>query len=164
VVEAVAPDAGPAAAPDAASPADAPAAATSGDDKASPPATDAEAVQTVKDAVQAARDGNWPLFAGLLLFLLVFAANRFGLAKKVGRKYVPWVTAGLGVGGSLALALVNGVAVEQALLHGFFASASAIALWELVFKNIMKAKSDGSPKKPVVEETPPHTDPEPDAA
>jgi hypothetical protein len=123
--------------------------APSATDAPSAPTTDAEAVELVKDAVQAARDGSWPLFAGLVLFLIIFAANRFGLAKKVGRKAVPWVTAAVGVGGSLAIGLVGGVPVTEALMHGFFASAEAIALWELVFKHIMAAKSDGSSKEAV---------------
>lgn len=127
--------------------ADAPDNATPAVDAPSAPTSDAEAVELVKDAVQAARDGSWPLFAGLVLFLLIFAANRFGLAKKVGRTAVPWVTAGVGVAGSLAIGLVGGVPVTEALMHGFFASAEAIALWELVFKHIVAAKSDGSSKE-----------------
>ncbi len=115
-----------------------------------PPGSDAEAVEVVETAIWAVQNSNWSLLAGLVLFLVVFLANRFGLAKKVGRNAVPWVTAGLGVAGTLGLGLANDVPVQQALMHGFFASAEAIALWELVFRHINDNKSDGTPKEGTV--------------
>lgn len=108
------------------------------------PTTDKEAGALVSLLLDSAENGQWTVFAGLLLLLLMWLFNRLGLASKVGRDYVPWVTMGVSAAGFIAIALVEGSSVNDALKLGLLEGGIAIALWELVFKRFTTAKTDGS--------------------
>jgi hypothetical protein len=111
-----------------------------------PPTTDSAAVDTALKIVSAARDGQWTLFAGMLLMLLVYVFNRMGMGAKIGTKAVPWVTVGLGVLSSVGFGIANGEVWYTGIIYGLFMSASAIALWELVIKHLTALKVDGRPR------------------
>tara|TARA_B100000282_G_scaffold161120_1_gene116343 strand:+ start:502 stop:1017 length:516 start_codon:yes stop_codon:yes gene_type:complete len=101
------------------------------------PADYNEAAETVSLLVKAIQDKNWALAIGLLLTLLVFVANKFGLKDKVGSKAVPWVATGLATVASLGVALANGLAVTDAISQGILAGLTAIGGWEMLFKHIL---------------------------
>ena len=112
--------------------------------KAEEPAKDAEvpadyneAAETVSLLVKAVQDKNWALAIGLLLTLLVFVANKFGLKEKVGSKAVPWVATGLATAAALGISLANGLPVTDAVSQGILAGLTAIGGWEMLFKHIL---------------------------
>lgn len=107
------------------------------------PETTEEAKETVNLIVKAFQMGAWPIGVGLIIMLLVWVANRFGLKEKVGEKWVPWIAAGLGILSTVGIALATGSLVWwQALIQGFLSGASATGFWELVFKHIPSAKKE----------------------
>ena len=100
-----------------------------------------EAVATVSALVKAIQSKNWPVVAGLILMLLVFIANKFGLKDKVGAKAIPWVSLVIGVFATSGMALVSGVAVTEALIQGLSAGLAAVGAWETLFKHILGGSS-----------------------
>ena len=105
-----------------------------------------EAVETTSDLVKAVQAKNWPVVAGLILMMLVFLANKFGLKDKVGAKVVPWVALGVGVATTTGLALVSGTAVPDAIWQGLAAGLAAVGSWETVFKHMLGgAKEEEEP-------------------
>lgn len=111
------------------------------------PETDADAGVLIGKLLDAATNGHWTIFAGLLLLLLMWFFNRMGLASKVGRDYVPWVTVGVGAVGFVAIGLATGANVLDALKAGLLEGGVAIALWELVFKRFTTHRTDGTIRK-----------------
>ena len=93
------------------------------------PETLDEAAEDVSLLVKAVQEKHWGLVIGLLLSLLVFVANKFGLKNKVGSKAVPWVTAGLAVSATVGAGLVGGVSV------------AAVGGWEMIFKHVLGSPS-----------------------
>lgn len=100
-----------------------------------------EAVATVSALVKAIQSKNWPVVAGLILMLLVFIANKFGLKDKVGAKAIPWVSLVIGVFATSGMALASGVAVTEALIQGLSAGLAAVGSWETLFKHILGGSS-----------------------
>ena len=98
-------------------------------------------------AVTAARAGQWNILVGVALMILISLFNRLGMAAKIGRKYVPWVTVILGVVGSVGYGLAAGELWYTALMNGLFAGTGAIALWEMIVKPFTTKKTDGAPRK-----------------
>lgn len=105
-----------------------------------------EAFETGSFLIEAAKNGYWGIFAGLLIMLLIFVLDKLvDIKKRVGEKAVPWVAASLGVVGAIAAELSTGVFWGQALLHGFTAGATAVGLWEMIFKQLLnKTNASGS--------------------
>ena len=101
-----------------------------------------EAAETVSLLVKAVQNKNWALVIGLLLTLLVFVANKFGLKDKVGSKAVPWVATGLATATSLGISLANGLPVTDAVSQGVLAGLTAIGGWEMLFKHILGGKKE----------------------
>lgn len=99
-----------------------------------------EAAETVSLLVKAVQEKNWALVIGLLLTLLVFVANKFGLKDKVGPKAVPWVATGLATAASLGISLANGLPVTDAISQGVLAGLTAIGGWEMLFKHVLGSK------------------------
>jgi len=99
-----------------------------------------EAAETVSLLVKAVQDKNWALAIGLLLTLLVFVANKFGLKEKVGSKMVPWIATGLAVFAALGVSLANGLPVMDAITQGILAGLAAIGGWEMLFKHFLAPK------------------------
>lgn len=123
-------------------------AAAAGPEEVKVPETNADAGALVSRLLNAADNGHWTVVAGLILLLLMWAFNKFGLAKKIGRKYVPWVTVAIGVAGSVGIALAQGSPIMDAVKLGIIEGGLAIALWELMFKSKTKTKSDGEERAP----------------
>lgn len=98
-------------------------------------------VESVSALVDAVQNKNWALAIGLLLSILVAFANKFGLKDKVGGKAIPWVTAGLGVVGAVATALVAGIAPFEAVSQGLIAGVAAIGGWEMLLKHLLASKA-----------------------
>lgn len=96
-----------------------------------------EAAETVSLLVKAVQDKNWALAIGLLLTLLVFVANKFGLREKVGAKAVPWVATGLATAAALGVSFANGLPVSDAISQGILAGLTAIGGWEMIFKHFL---------------------------
>lgn len=95
-----------------------------------------DAAESLDFLVAAARNGSWPLFAGVLVLLLIFLLDRLVAIKtRVPKKAVPWLAAALGVASSVAAALVSGdLPLAQALLQGFLGGATSVGLWEMFFQ------------------------------
>jgi len=110
------------------------------------PETDSEASALFIKLLDAAQNGHWTVFGGILILLLVFIFNRMGLASLVGTRFVPWVSLGVGALAGVALSLAGGVAIWDSILAGLLNGGMAITLWELIFKNITSHRSDGSPR------------------
>ena len=101
-----------------------------------------QAIATGSLLVEAVKDRNWALAIGLLMMLLVFGANKFGLKDKVGPKAVPWVAMGVSVLSVVGVGLASGVAVLDAVLQGVFAGVAAIGGWELLFRHLLAKKTE----------------------
>ena len=110
-------------------------------EKAEVPEDYNQAVETVSALVKAIQSKNWPVVAGLILMLLVFVANKFGLKDKVGAKAIPWVSLVIGVFATSGMALASGVAVTEALIQGLSAGLAAVGSWETLFKHILGGSS-----------------------
>jgi hypothetical protein len=110
------------------------------------PETNEEVGSLISDLLNAAQNGHWTVFAGLLILLLVWFFNKLGLAAKIGRTYVPWVTLGISTLVAVAIGLSSGAAILDAIKLGVLEGGVAIALWELLFKHLTSKKSDGSPR------------------
>jgi len=108
------------------------------------PDTDEEAMLLISKLLDAANNGHWTVFAGLLILLLVFGMNRLGLAAKIGGKWVPWVTLGTGAAVAIAIGLATGAPVGESIVAGLLEGTVAIALWELLAKHVTAKKADGT--------------------
>lgn len=100
-----------------------------------------QAVDQITVLVKAIQSKNWPVVAGIILMLLVFVANKFGLKDKVGAKAIPWVSLVIGVFATSGMALASGVAVTEALIQGLSAGLAAVGSWETLFKHILGGSS-----------------------
>ena len=82
------------------------------------------------------------MVAGIILMLLVFVANKFGLKNKVGAKAIPWISLIIGVFATSGMALASGIAVTDALIQGMGAGLAAVGSWETLFKHILGGSSE----------------------
>lgn len=110
------------------------------------PETPEEVGTVINMLLDAAQNGHWTVFVGLLLLLLVWGFNKLGLAAKIGSKWVPWVTVGIGAVVSVSVGLATGAGVLDSLKLGLLEGGIAIALWELLVKHFTKTKADGTPR------------------
>jgi len=108
--------------------------------------TTEEAAQAVSTLLAAAESGQWALFAGVLVMLLVWFLNGVAKLKEhIPKKAVPWVAAVLGILGSVAAALISGdIPLTQALVQGFLGGATSVGLWEMFLQNHKKTKEGES--------------------
>jgi len=103
--------------------------------------TDEEAMSAVSMLIDAAKNGHWSLVIALSIMLLIYVGNRTGLLKKLPNKALPWVAAGIGMGGYIAAALmVEGTSMMDAVTGGVVVGAAAVGLWEMVFKHFLASK------------------------
>lgn len=79
----------------------------------------------------AGKAGEWAIFAGLLLMLLIWVARKFVFPRVEGPA-VAWATAGVGTLAYIAVALAVGTPVLSAIVTGFMTGAMASGLWELI--------------------------------
>jgi len=93
-----------------------------------------EAMKDVGLLIDAARNGNWVLFSGILILLIIFVLDKVVKLKSIIPKTaVPWVAAGFGIVISIAMQLTTGIPWGQALVQGFCSGTVAVGLWEMLF-------------------------------
>lgn len=110
-----------------------------------PPENIEDASKSLDFLISAAKGGHWGLFFGVLLTLLVWLLDKFvKIKEKAGAKAMPWVAAGLGVAGTLGIALSGGLPIGEALIQGLVTGASAVGFWELLFQHLLKKKVEES--------------------
>lgn len=86
----------------------------------------------VNEIVEAAQQGHWLVFAGMLLSLIVQVARKVVPAiKKIPKKYLPWIVAGIGVIAAGATVLAVGGTWVAALNSGIEAALSALGTYAL---------------------------------
>ena len=110
------------------------------------PLTDEEAGVLLGQIFEAAQQGHWMIFSGGLFLLLVWVFNKLGLAAKIGRNAVPYVTVAISTLTMVAIGLATGDNLVDALMTGLVDGGIAIALWELIAKKLTSLKSDGEPR------------------
>lgn len=81
----------------------------------------------------AGKAGEWSIFAGLLLMLLIFVGRRYIFPRLTGAA-LAWTTAGTGTAAFIAIALAAGTPILTAVVTGFMTGAMATGLWELIGK------------------------------
>lgn len=104
------------------------------------PENPAEAQEVFRLLIKAYKGGQWPVFSGLAIMLLVFAFNKLQISKQIEKKYIPWVSVVLGLLTTVGTALIADVPLEMALLQGLTTGTAAIGFWELLFKHILRGK------------------------
>ena len=111
------------------------------------PESDVEAIQDAVAIWKALNSQDWSLAAGLIVMLLVYIFNRFGLKEKVGKKAIPYVSLAIGVLSAVGIALASGGSLAVALEAGVLAGLAAVGSWEVLFKKIL-----GDSETPATEE------------
>lgn len=106
------------------------------------PETPEEADQVLTDLVSAAEKGHWAIVAGLCLMLFIWVLRRVKILTKIPDKAIPWVAAGLAILGYIATGLAQGMVWHVALVQGFLAGASAVGLWEMIFRHYLKVEDE----------------------
>jgi len=112
------------------------------------PETPQEVVEEVSFLIRAAKSGQWSLFAGFLILVLIWVSNKMGLREKVGKKALPWISVGLGVLASIGVMLATGIPVDEAIIAGILAGLAATGGWELIMKHLFKEDPKPVPEKP----------------
>lgn len=79
----------------------------------------------------AGKAGNWSVFAGLLLMILVWGGRKFLFPRLKGQA-LAWASAGFGTVAFVGIALAAGTPIVSALVTGLMTGAMATGLWELV--------------------------------
>lgn len=106
------------------------------------PESDVEAIQDAVAIWKALNSQDWPLAAGLIVMLLVYVFNRFGLKEKVGKKAIPYVSLAIGILSAVGIALASGSSMAVALEAGVLAGLAAVGSWEVLFKKILGSSSE----------------------
>ncbi len=118
------------------------------------PETAEEAGQALEAFLLAAQEGHWAIFAGLALMLVIWILRRFHILAKMPAKVVPWLAAVLGIAGYIAVGLSQGMIWYTAVGQGFLTGASAVGLWELIFKHLLKKPVEEKPVEDEVKDKP----------
>lgn len=106
------------------------------------PESDVEAIQDAVAIWKALNSQDWSLAAGLIVMLLVYIFNRFGLKEKVGKKAIPFVSLAIGILSAVGIALASGGSLAVALEAGVLAGLAAVGSWEVLFKKILGDSSE----------------------
>lgn len=106
---------------------------------AAPSMTD-DPADMLAGAKNAASGGHWAAFVGFALMLLVWVARKV-VPALIPTKAVPWVPTGLAMVGYVGSALATDGDWKQAVVQGFIAGASAVGLWEMLFKHFLAKKA-----------------------
>lgn len=117
-------------------PAVAPAPATPTEPTVTPPETDEQALGMVGDLISAAKNGQWLVFTGFLLMVLLYAIRRFGILGKLPSSALPWVSLVIGCVTFVSVGLASGMSFGGSLLLGFLTSSAAALLWDAVGKHV----------------------------
>jgi hypothetical protein len=86
------------------------------------------------------KNKNWGVLAGLIIMLVVWVVGKF--VPKMSPKYLPWVSAGLGILGSISTDLFAGGVWYTAIFNGLLIGAAASGMWSLVGKHVLPKKAD----------------------
>ena len=97
--------------------------------------------EAINAIVEAFKEGRWGPAIGMLLMLLVWVLRKF-LWKLIPKNALPWVTLGAGCAIVITVELIAGVTWWKTLIDGFGTSASAMALWSLLFKHLIGEKKE----------------------
>lgn len=108
------------------------------------PENDIEAIQDAVAIWKALNSQDWPLAGGLIIMLLVYVFNRFGLKEKVGKKAIPFVSLAIGVLTAVGISLASGGSLAVALEAGVLAGLAAVGSWEVLFKKILGSSSEAT--------------------
>ena len=100
---------------------------------------DENLVKEADTLVQMIEEGRWGPLVGLILMFLIWALRKY-IWKLIPKNVLPWVTLGVGILTTGATELILGVTWWKVLIDSFTTSASAMALWSLIFKRFMKPK------------------------
>lgn len=107
---------------------------------AAPPTID-QGLSLVPAIVDAARGGNWSIFASLLIMVLVWLVTKAPmLSDLIKDDAKAWVAAVAGVLTAVAAEAFTSGNWGMAILHGITTGAGAVGFWELVGKKIPGAK------------------------
>lgn len=98
-------------------------------------------VENVTAIIQAFKEGRWAAGIGLAVMFLIWVLRKF-IWTLIPKKVLPWLTLALGCAVTVATELIAGIVWWQTLIDGFLASASAMALWSLLFKHVLPTDSD----------------------
>jgi len=96
--------------------------------------------------IDAFKNRNWGVFAGLIIMLLVWVTRKF--IPKMKADYLPWVSAAMGIVVSIATDLVAGGTWYFAIFNGLLIGAAASGMWSLVGKHVLVQKP--APEAPKV--------------
>jgi hypothetical protein len=93
--------------------------------------------------VDAAKGGQWGVFASLAIMILVFLATKVPFVQDwLPSAARPWVAAGAGVLGAVAATVLTTGDWVQAILSGFLTGAAASGLWSLVGRHVLKTPAE----------------------
>jgi hypothetical protein len=107
--------------------------------------TEGEAASVTRQLLDAARGGRWAAVMACGIMLVVFVVNRVpAISERLGAKAKPWLAAATGIAGYIAAALMVDTSLVDAISGGFMTGASAVGLWEMVFKHFMKTAATAS--------------------
>lgn len=113
--------------------------------------------ETLKNLIDAAQGGEWGVFTGLLLTILVWLTARLVpllSRSKAGipRGWLPWISSLTGVLGAVALALVQEQPWYSAIWSGLVVGAAASGFWSLVGRHLDRLATRGRKAKKKGEE------------
>lgn len=95
-------------------------------------------MQLIPAIIEAAKGGQWSLFASLLIMVLVFLMTKVEFIKNaLPDSAKPWVAAGAGVLAAVAATAISTGDWLQAILSGLVTGAAASGFWELVGKRLL---------------------------
>jgi hypothetical protein len=117
--------------------------------------------------VNSAQDGQWLLFAGLLLTALVQAVRSLlpVISKKVPKRALPWIIVAVGVLAAGGGVLAGGGGWQAAIIAGVTVGLASLGTYDLVKGPAERLDATGTGAPPVsapVDEQP--AEPEPSAA
>lgn len=95
--------------------------------------------------LDAFKNKNWGVFAGLVIMLLVWITRKF--IPKMPTSALPWVSAGMGIVASVATDLIAGGTWYVAIFNGLLLGAAASGMWSLVGKHVF-VKKETAPEAP----------------
>lgn len=105
-------------------------------------------IRLIEALTSAFGDHAWTLVVGLFLTMIVAGLRFFELVKKVPKVWVPWVTVGLAVLGSVAVGMQQGLPWGTVLTGGITVGVVAIGGWETIGKMLVNYLKKLFAKKP----------------
>ena len=97
--------------------------------------------EAVGGFIQAIKGGNWTLIIAFGLMILIWVIRV--VWKAFPAKYTPWIAAGVAMVGALAVALINGEDILNAVHAGLLVAVSSGGLFSLI-NTVKKVKKDST--------------------